>query len=181
MEVLERLASRSDAWTPEDDVKLAELVLRHIREGSTQLIAFEEAASLLGRTAAACGYRWNGVVRRHYDHAVKEAKQIRRTALEDRRHRRPQRTAITLVDNQVFTLDYCIRGLRDFEQRLQELEQENAQLIEEKRELEALIERNPPQPVFDDSQTLLAIMEKARRLIETERTRTSLLESQRLD
>jgi hypothetical protein len=53
--------------------------------------------------------------------------------------------------------------------------------MKEKRELEALIERNPPQPVFDDSQTLLAIMEKARRLIETERTRTSLIESQRLD
>jgi len=115
MELMERWASRSDAWTPEDDVTLAELVLKHIREGSTQLIAFDEAASLLGRTSAACGYRWNGVVRRHYDEAIRDAKQVRRKALEERRNRRPNRTQIMLGDNHEFTLDLLIRGLRDFE------------------------------------------------------------------
>ena len=117
MELLERWASRSDAWTPEDDVTLAELVLRHIREGSTQLVAFDEAAALLGRTSAACGYRWNGVVRRHYDDAIREAKQVRRKALEERRTRRPNRTQITLGPDHEFTLDVLIRGLRDFERR----------------------------------------------------------------
>ncbi len=33
---------RQDAWTDEDDLLLAETVLRHVREGSTQLNAFEE-------------------------------------------------------------------------------------------------------------------------------------------
>ncbi|MEW9034130.1 MAG: RsfA family transcriptional regulator, partial [Planifilum fimeticola] len=30
---------RQDAWTPDDDLVLAEVTLRHIREGSTQLAA----------------------------------------------------------------------------------------------------------------------------------------------
>lgn len=33
---------RQDAWSHEDDLLLAETVLRHIRQGSTQLNAFEE-------------------------------------------------------------------------------------------------------------------------------------------
>ncbi len=120
------MRARSDAWTPEDDVTLAELVLRHIREGSTQLVAFDEAAALLGRTSAACGYRWNGVVRRHYEDAIREAKQVRRRTLEDRRNRRPNRTQLTLGvdDDHEFTLDLLIRGLRDFERRYHELQDE---------------------------------------------------------
>lgn len=35
-------AVRQDAWSSEDDLILAEVTLRHIREGSTQLAAFEE-------------------------------------------------------------------------------------------------------------------------------------------
>lgn len=35
-------AVRQDAWSAEDDLILAEVTLRHIREGSTQLAAFEE-------------------------------------------------------------------------------------------------------------------------------------------
>jgi len=35
-------AVRQDAWTNEEDSLLAETVLRHIREGSTQLQAFAE-------------------------------------------------------------------------------------------------------------------------------------------
>ncbi len=49
---------RQDAWTPDDDLILAEVTLRHIREGGTQLNAFEEVAEKLGRTSAACGFRW---------------------------------------------------------------------------------------------------------------------------
>ena len=51
--------SRQDAWTQDEDLILAEIVLRHIREGSTQLIAFEEVGKKLVRTPAACGFRWN--------------------------------------------------------------------------------------------------------------------------
>ncbi len=177
MELMERWASRSDAWTPEDDVTLAELVLRHIREGSTQLVAFEEAANLLGRTAAACGYRWNGVVRRHYEDLVREAKTIRRKALEERRHRRPGRSAIPLGGEKEMSFDTLIRGLRDFERRYQEMREELYRVNHEKRNLEDKLhgihtdshEFDPvvstPEQLEADSKVLLEIMERARKLM----------------
>ncbi|MHB1628429.1 MAG: RsfA family transcriptional regulator [Bacilli bacterium] len=187
MELMERWASRSDAWTPEDDVTLAELVLRHIREGSTQLVAFDEAAALLGRTSAACGYRWNGVVRRHYEEAIREAKQVRRRTLEDRRNRRPSRTQITLGagDDHEFTLDLLIRGLRDFERRYHELQDEVEILSLQKKEIEERASKGEaktssgislrdsksgpatPEQLEEDSRMLLEIMERARRIIES--------------
>jgi len=69
---------RQDAWSHEDDLLLAETVLRHIREGSTQLNAFEEVGDKLNRTSAACGFRWNAEVRQRYDQAVDIAKRQRK-------------------------------------------------------------------------------------------------------
>lgn len=66
--------TRQDAWTEDDDLLLAEVVLRHIREGSTQLNAFEEVGYRLGRTSAACGFRWNSLVRKKYLSAIQIAK-----------------------------------------------------------------------------------------------------------
>lgn len=72
---------RQDAWLEENDAVLAEAVIRHVKEGSTQLNAFEEASDLLNRTAAACGFRWNAVVRKKYNDALQEAKQERKEKL----------------------------------------------------------------------------------------------------
>lgn len=72
---------RQDAWLEENDVLLAETVLRHVREGSTQLSAFEEVGDALNRTAAACGFRWNAVVRRDYEDELEEAKKERKQAI----------------------------------------------------------------------------------------------------
>ncbi|RDU37954.1 Prespore-specific transcriptional regulator RsfA [Neobacillus piezotolerans] len=69
---------RQDAWTAEDDLLLAETVLRHVREGSTQLNAFEEVGDKLNRTSAACGFRWNAVVRHTYEKALQLAKKQRK-------------------------------------------------------------------------------------------------------
>ncbi|TCP32275.1 prespore-specific regulator [Scopulibacillus darangshiensis] len=69
---------RQDAWSHEDDLLLAETVLRHIREGSTQLVAFEEVGDKLNRTGAACGFRWNAIVRRKYEQAIEIAKKQRK-------------------------------------------------------------------------------------------------------
>lgn len=71
-------ASRQDAWNREEDLVLAEVVLRHIREGSTQLAAFEEVGERLSRTAAACGFRWNSLVRKRYQSAITLAKKQRK-------------------------------------------------------------------------------------------------------
>ena len=69
---------RQDAWTEEDDLLLAETVLRHVREASTQLNAFEEVGDKLNRTSAACGFRWNAVVRHTYEKALQLAKKQRK-------------------------------------------------------------------------------------------------------
>ncbi|UAC47968.1 RsfA family transcriptional regulator [Bacillus aquiflavi] len=69
---------RQDAWTEENDLLLAETVLRHVREGSTQLNAFEEVGDRLNRTSAACGFRWNAVVRHNYEKALQLEKKQRK-------------------------------------------------------------------------------------------------------
>jgi prespore-specific regulator len=75
---MEDIKVRQDSWSHEDDLMLAETVLRHIREGSTQLRAFEEVGDRLNRTAAACGFRWNAEIRRKYDKAIEIAKKQRK-------------------------------------------------------------------------------------------------------
>ncbi|MRX71127.1 RsfA family transcriptional regulator [Bacillus lacus] len=72
------MKQRQDAWSEENDLLLAETVLRHVREGSTQLNAFEEVGDKLNRTSAACGFRWNAVVRHNYEKALQLAKKQRK-------------------------------------------------------------------------------------------------------
>ena len=72
------MKTRQDAWMEENDLLLAETVLRHVREGSTQLNAFEEVGDKLNRTSAACGFRWNAVVRHQYEKALDLAKKQRK-------------------------------------------------------------------------------------------------------
>jgi prespore-specific regulator len=73
-----KMKQRQDAWSEENDLLLAETVLRHVREGSTQLNAFEEVGDKLNRTSAACGFRWNAVVRHDYEKALQLAKKQRK-------------------------------------------------------------------------------------------------------
>jgi hypothetical protein len=68
---------RSDAWTLAHDTTLVENVLFHIRQGKTQLEAFRVTAIELGRTAPACGFRWNAVLRYEHLEDIKQARQER--------------------------------------------------------------------------------------------------------
>ncbi|SEA95080.1 prespore-specific regulator [Thalassobacillus cyri] len=86
---------RQDAWSHEDDLLLAETVLRHIREGSTQLKAFDEVGDALNRTSAACGFRWNAEVRQKYDQAVEIAKKQRKEKKRAEAIEQPKRSAKT--------------------------------------------------------------------------------------
>ena len=70
--------SRQDGWTEDEDAYLAEVVLRHIKEGSTQLKAFEEVGKGVTRTAAACGFRWNSFVRKQFKQEIEAAKKTRK-------------------------------------------------------------------------------------------------------
>lgn len=77
-------AMRQDAWTTEDDEILADIVLKHIKQGSTQLAGFNEASRRLGRTAAACGFRWNACVRKQQRQIIELAKEERKKSKSER-------------------------------------------------------------------------------------------------
>jgi prespore-specific regulator len=135
METVERWTTRSDAWTVEDDQKLAEIVLRHISEGSTQLNAFVESANLLGRTPAACGYRWNGVVRKHYEEHIKEAKLAKKERLSMRQQAKQRRAYGPDLEDP--SIDGIIRALKNHEREHYNLQERSRQLEERIAELEA--------------------------------------------
>ncbi|MBT2759903.1 RsfA family transcriptional regulator [Paenibacillus sp. ISL-20] len=68
---------RKDEWSYEEDLLLAQTVISHIQNKSTQLSAFEEVGERLKRTAAACGFRWNSTVRKKYEAEIKASKEQR--------------------------------------------------------------------------------------------------------
>ncbi|QYR20100.1 RsfA family transcriptional regulator [Paenibacillus sp. sptzw28] len=129
-------AVRQDAWSPDDDLILAEVTLRHIREGSTQLAAFEEVGERIGRTSAACGFRWNSCVRKRYEDAIQIAKQQRqkRNYMKKQTYvAAPHVSSIAIIDTEERTyknepvteeslsIDTVIRFLRQWKGTYQEL------------------------------------------------------------
>ena len=181
--------ARQDAWSLDEDLLLAEVVLRHIREGSTQLKAFEEVGEQLSRTAAACGFRWNSYVRKQYKsgielakkhrkekslHVVKPAGETERVAgksreqdvsSEDEKEQHAASRPICLQDiiSYLMKMDESLR--RDSEEgiwkeeRAAGLEQENVSLKEEIHVLKEKLEA-----VQEDYHALLKIMDRARKL-----------------
>ncbi|WP_028595835.1 RsfA family transcriptional regulator [Paenibacillus assamensis] len=186
-------AIRQDAWTADDDLILAEVTLRHIREGSTQLAAFEEVGERIGRTSAACGFRWNSFVRKKYETAIQLAKSQRQKRNYVKKH--PigvQVASIALEDaellagkNETFTeeslsIDSVIRFLRQWRSNYQDLARQVKQLERElydKEEKLAKISKEKEylskqvnevqtdyRTVNDDYKALIQIMDRARRL-----------------
>ncbi len=170
---------RQDGWSPDEDTLLAEVILRHIREGSTQLKAFEEVGNLLSRTAAACGFRWNSAVRKQYQDEILHAKKQRRNVsqkvfvtdiLSERRYS-PRTPAQALFD---LDLDSCVHYLQDLQVQLQlNPVEKTRELVEENQYLQTklqsvLKERDAYEKKYleisDDYQSLLGFFEKARRL-----------------
>ncbi len=173
---------RQDAWTPDDDLILAEVTLRHIREGSTQLAAFVEVAEKLGRTPAACGFRWNSSVRKKYEAAIQIAKSQRQKRNQDKEHKvRSRMSGTTLSErDSELTMDSIIRFLRHHKNELAELRgryKELERLVSEKeKQIAILTEENEEmkgrlnnvesdyQVVNDDYRTLIQIMDRARKM-----------------
>jgi prespore-specific regulator len=188
---VEKWVTRSDAWTQQDDDKLSSIVLNHIRTGSTQLRAFEEAANELGRTAAACGYRWNGVLRKDLRAEIEAAKRERKAAqqagVSSTQSRRNAANSATVTSSDSMkdvigflqTYDAQYQRLR---KQLDELEQDNARLRERIRELESQPAHTArsesladitPEQLEEDSKALFAIMERARKLLEVDGNKRS--------
>ncbi|RIV28260.1 RsfA family transcriptional regulator [Alicyclobacillaceae bacterium I2511] len=170
---------RQDAWTTDDDAALAEIVLKHIRDGSTQLAGFNESSIQLGRTAAACGFRWNACVRKQYRGQIELAK-------EDRKERKSQRIQAQMeggdYDHPTATLMSWAQVLRflrqekntaqqwasrwrsaerernDWRSKFQELEVSYRKVQDEHRQL-----LQDFQLVSHDYQSLMDIVERARK------------------
>ncbi|MFE5319890.1 RsfA family transcriptional regulator [Paenibacillus sp. NPDC056579] len=187
-------AIRQDAWSEEDDLILAEVTLRHIREGSTQLTAFEEVGEKIGRTAAACGFRWNSFVRKKYEAAIQIAKAQRQKRNQQKKH-----SGFAAVSNNTAVLDHSdhvkandsfseesisidavIRFLRQWKATYQEMSRHirhlEKELSEKTDELERLRDENDVlnkqvnevetdyRVVNDDYKALIQIMDRARKL-----------------
>ncbi|GAA3403910.1 RsfA family transcriptional regulator [Paenibacillus hodogayensis] len=144
-------AVRQDAWSEEDDLILAEVTLRHIREGGTQLAAFEEVGEKIGRTAAACGFRWNSCVRKKYDAAISIAKAQRQKRSQYRKHAvtGTSVSSVALLDSgeiggsaskqdgvseETLSIDAVIRFLRQWKGTYQEMTRQIKVLEKELRE-----------------------------------------------
>jgi prespore-specific regulator len=176
---------RQDAWSSEDDMILAEVTLRHIRDGGTQLSAFEEVAEKLGRTPAACGFRWNSSVRKKYEAAIQVAKTERQRRNQERVRYTPLTISSLTVDkpfeeNGDYSLDHVIRFLRQHKNEVGELKKQQKELEQELYEREGELRRldlenktkkeqlmtveTDYRLVNDDYRTLVQIMERARKL-----------------
>lgn len=66
--------SRVDNWTGREDKLLIDTVLDFVRNGKTQLKAFEEVGDKIDRSPEACGFRWNKFIRREFEGQLAEAK-----------------------------------------------------------------------------------------------------------
>jgi prespore-specific regulator len=187
-------AIRQDAWSDEDDLILAEVTLRHIREGSTQLSAFEEVGEKIGRTSAACGFRWNSFVRKKYEAAIQNAKTQRQKRNQHKKHTSfaSVSSSMAVLDpgegiksNDSFTeesisMDAVIRFLRQWKGSYQEMSRHirhlEKELNEKQDELDRLRNDNDNlnkqvnvvetdyRVVNDDYKALIQIMDRARKL-----------------
>src|SRR5699024_4363176 len=178
----------------EDDLLLAETVLRHIREGSTQLNAFEEVGDELNRTSAACGFRWNAEVRNKYIQAIEVAKKQRKQKkraqaadLKTESHNQKNIEYETVNEDlnlnmahdeleKDLTLEAVIAYLQSLSQdhqqsshirnKLDKLQIENRALLHKISELENTLKLKEKRLIAmeEDYQTFIQIMDRARKM-----------------
>ncbi|OHR72894.1 hypothetical protein HMPREF3291_21150 [Bacillus sp. HMSC76G11] len=174
--------TRQDAWTQDEDLLLTEIVLRQIREGGTQLAAFEEVGQKLSRTAAACGFRWNSYVRKQYKSAIEMAKAQRKKI----RKQEPEESADQAKPSyetesqqpeagEPLTFHEVISFLKTYENSgsAADLKSENEKLIKKVTHLEQQIEKLQAEKetihsnlkiVEEDYMMLIEMMERARNM-----------------
>jgi prespore-specific regulator len=175
---------RQDAWTKDEDLLLAEVVLRHIREGGTQLKAFEEVGQKLSRTPAACGFRWNSFVRKQYKTGIELAKNQRKELKKKNQEILDDNQQIEEISSEFnvnyepdnLSFDQIISFLQEFKEKERQIVTSNYELknikdryIELETKVQNIIEENEllrkeNKSLKDDYLALLSIMEKARKL-----------------
>ncbi len=184
--------SRQDAWTQDEDLILAEIVLRHIREGSTQLIAFEEVGKKLSRTPAACGFRWNSFVRKQYAEGIELAKKQRKENKKTALKGRVEETRVTVneegavsaaspaadkqgivsrpfqdLESVIAFLESLKEGDAGRSEKERKLQEEVDILVKDKERmiLEISILKEKLSAMEEDYRALIEIMDKARKLV----------------
>ncbi|MBS4172409.1 RsfA family transcriptional regulator [Bacillus sp. FJAT-49736] len=174
-------STRQDAWSHDEDLLLAEVVLRHIREGSTQLQAFEEVGKQMNRTAAACGFRWNSYVRKQYKSGIELAKKQRKERKNkqtDHSEQPAQVPQVEVNDTQEnfapkISLQDVIEYLKEIQLSHEQVQKDRVALFKETDELRQKLHQL--QQVYDEQKkeyneleneyaSMLAIMEKARKM-----------------
>jgi prespore-specific regulator len=169
---------RQDAWTQDEDLLLAEVVLRYIREGGTQLQAFEDVGRRLSRTAAACGFRWNSYVRKQYKDAIELAKKQRKEKKKEAAASVEQNeTAEEIAATKELTFEEVITFLQRYQQSLNDCQHaidENRALKKDMEQLQQTITRLQAEKetlkkelktVQEDYKALIGIMERARKMV----------------
>ncbi len=185
---------RQDAWSHEDDLLLAETVLRHIREGSTQLRAFDEVGDVLNRTSAACGFRWNAEVRQKYEQAVELAKKQRKEKKREEAKQQPvfqpaeskpsykeENITHTYVEKEptpyqqpveetALDLSQIINFLKDLQKKSAVDHSTQHEVKQLKQDNQRLTEQNQQltrqlESMSDDYQALIQIMDRARKMV----------------
>jgi prespore-specific regulator len=171
---------RQDAWNEDEDLLLAETVLRHIREGSTQLAAFEEVGKKLSRTSAACGFRWNSLVRKRYENAISLAKKQRKElakknkeASKAKKERQPVRVVeqASPATDVALNLKQVIAFLEKLDREGSEQQDIEGQLLAVQKERDELLKAYHKRSaelnsIKSDYQSLIQIMDRARRFTE---------------
>lgn len=176
--------TRQDAWTDDEDLMLAETVLRHIREGGTQLKAFEEVGKKLSRTGAACGFRWNSFVRKQYQSGIELAKKQRKELKKQSKKVEDEPAIEKVVEDAAdlneagtITIDAVKSFLDDlhekvektsiqqenlskYDQRVKELEKKVFQLSAENEKLKEELKT-----IEGDHRALVDIMDRARKMV----------------
>lgn len=177
------MKQRQDAWLDESDEVLAQAVIRHVKEGSTQLNAFEEAGDLLNRTAAACGFRWNAVVRKKYESELMQAKQERKEKfriIQASKKRSPtfyyssanESASKQPISLSALSLDIVIAYLMKLQQQSPDIESTKWRLIasnanEKVKHLEKQVEELEKQnkEIKQDYEQFVQIMNRARKMV----------------
>ncbi|HYK74048.1 MAG TPA: RsfA family transcriptional regulator [Pseudoneobacillus sp.] len=179
-------STRQDAWNQDEDLYLAEVVLRHIREGSTQLQAFEEVGKQLSRTSAACGFRWNSFVRKQYKSGIELAKKQRKElkkqvtnlvgipqaenstfdALDKNKEEKSELTFQQVLDYLTVLNEKAVSASSDKEEKQKRLEQ----ISELEKKIYYLAAENEKltlglQTIEKDYRSLIEIMERARKMV----------------
>lgn len=175
---------RQDAWTQDEDLLLAEVVLRYIRDGGTQLTAFEEVGKKLSRTSAACGFRWNSYVRKQYKSGIELAKKQRKEIKREHAAKipDPEVKEFNSINEKLYVSDnLTISAVISYLNHLEQLENEYTKLKDENLQLKRKVDKLEGEVqllgqakleletsmnlVEEDYRALIEIMERARKMV----------------